>query len=375
METGEKQERKQIRAAKESLDIRYSQLAEELKQKLRKQSRRKGERFASEHELSAEYGVSRHTVRKALAILEEEGFIYAVHGKGTFCTGLRQQARDSHNIAVVMTYLSDYIFPRVIEGIDKVLTGEGYSIILKNTRNSSSAEGRCLEELLDKDIDGLIIEPSKSDLFSKNIPLFEQLQAQGVPCVMIQGKPAQLEDIPSVVMDDAEGGYLLTRHLIEKGRKRILGIFKADDSQGRERHKGYVRALQEGGLLYDPELVIWFHTEDRAVKPFAVLRRMCERGGNFDAAVCYNDQIAVRVIQNLKDMGKRVPEDVAVTGYDNSFLADGFETGLTTVAHPQEELGEDAARLLLRLIHGEDIAEEEKHILIEPALVVRGSSG
>ena len=356
-------------------DKKYFQLAEELKQKLLEKGSRKGDRFPSENELSAQYGVSRHTVRKALSILEQEGFIYAVHGKGTFCTGTKRQNRSSRNVAVVMTYLSDYIFPRVIEGIDRVLTGEGYSIILKNTKNSSSAEGRCLEELLEKDIDGLIIEPSKSDLFSKNIALFEKLKEQGIPYVLIQGKPAQLEDAPSVVMDDEEGGYLLTRHLISKGRRQILGIFKADDSQGRERHRGYVRALQEGGLSYDPRLVIWFHTEDRAVKPFAVIRRMCERREAFDAIVCYNDQIAVRVIQCLKDEGKRIPEDIAVTGYDNSFLAAGLENGLTTVAHPQEELGEDAARLLLKLIRGEAISEEECHVIIRPELIVGGSSG
>ena len=77
-----------------------------------------------------QYQVSRQTVRKALAILQNEGYIYAEHGRGTFCSEMMRHAHPSKNIAVVTTYLSDYIFPRVIQGIDDVLTGAGYSIVL-----------------------------------------------------------------------------------------------------------------------------------------------------------------------------------------------------------------------------------------------------
>ena len=66
-------------------------------------------------------------------------------------------------------------------------------------------------------------------------------------------------------MDDARGGYLVTKYLLEQGHRRITGFFKADDIQGIQRHKGYVRALQEAGIPYDPDLVVWFHTEDRRV--------------------------------------------------------------------------------------------------------------
>lgn len=90
--------------------------------------------MSSENELAAVYQVSRHTVRKALAILEHEGYIYAVHGKGTFCSEMGRHTKTSRNIAVVTTYLSDYIFPSVIQGIDQVMTENGYSIILKNNK-------------------------------------------------------------------------------------------------------------------------------------------------------------------------------------------------------------------------------------------------
>ena len=129
-------------------ELKYVKLMEDLKEKILTGEIRSGDRLPSENELSISYQVSRQTVRKALSILENAGYIYALHGRGTFCSGLVRHNRNSRNIALVTTYISDYIFPRVIKGIDTVLTREGYSIILKNTGNSRSQEARCLEELL-----------------------------------------------------------------------------------------------------------------------------------------------------------------------------------------------------------------------------------
>ena len=111
-------------------DLKYFRLTADLKQMMLKGEIQAGDKLPSENELSEQYQVSRHTVRKALAILENEGYIYAVHGKGTFCSEMVRHSKTSRNIAVVTTYLSDYIFPRVIQGIDGVLTENGYSIII-----------------------------------------------------------------------------------------------------------------------------------------------------------------------------------------------------------------------------------------------------
>ena len=111
---------------------------------------RPGEKLPSENELSQKYSLSRHTVRKALGILEQDGYVEAFHGRGTYCSENMRHIKKSKNIAVVTTYISDYIFPRLIQGMDNVLSESGYSIILKNTANSRQKEARCLEELLKK---------------------------------------------------------------------------------------------------------------------------------------------------------------------------------------------------------------------------------
>lgn len=352
---------------------KYYVLMEELKQSILSGEIKPGEKLPSENELSARYQISRHTVRKALSILINEGYIEAEHGRGTFCSQRMGHMKNSRNIAVVTTYISDYIFPRLIQGMDKVMTANGYSIILKNTANSRTKEERVLEDILTKDIEGLIIEPSKSQIFCRHTNLYAMLDQYEIPYVFIQGVYPQMMDKPHILMDDCKGGYLVTKHLLDCGHRKILGIFKADDFQGKERHKGYVKALQESGLSYDPDMVVWFHTEDRKMKPAQMTELLLQQQVEMDAVVCYNDQIALEVIRSLQKNGKRVPEDISVTGYDNSVIAEGT-VGLTTIAHPQEKLGEMAAELLLEKIR--KVPEDKSRIprMIQPELIVRGST-
>ena len=360
-------------AVNEGKQLKYFQLMEDLKEKILSGEIQAGDKLPSENELSKEYAISRQTVRKALQILQNMGYIYAEHGRGTFCSELVRHTHTSKNIAVVTTYLSDYIFPRVIAGIDSVLTAQGYSIILKNTRNSRSMEAKCLEELLQKDIDGVIIEPSKSQIFCKHTNLYDKLDEYHIPYVFIQGCFEQMKDKPQVLIDDCKGGYMITKYLLDNGHRSIAGIFKADDIQGQNRHRGYVQALQEAGMLYDPDKVIWFHTEDRKVHPREGILRLLAKGISLDAVVCYNDQIAMQIIPALASRGIRVPEDISVTGYDNSCMAMGDGFHLTTIVHPQEKLGEMAAQLLLSLLRGETLQPEQSKILIQPELVVGNS--
>lgn len=351
---------------------KYFTLMEELKEKIISGRIQPGEKLPSENQFTVQYSLSRHTVRKALSLLEQEGYIEACHGKGTFCSEKMRHMKKSRNIAVVTTYISDYIFPRLIQGIDNVLSEQGYSIILKNTGNSRQKEAKCLEELLQKDIDGLIIEPSKSQLSCRHPGLYENLEKYQIPYIFIQGIYTEMKDKPHILMDDARGGYLVTKYLLEQGHRRITGFFKADDIQGIQRHKWYVRALQEAGIPYDPDLVVWFHTEDRRSKPSMMVKEMVKTGSLPHGIVCYNDQIAVQVIESLEDCGLQVPKDISVTGYDNSLYAQRG-TGITTIAHPQERLGEMAAELILEKING--VSEEDSKVerLIQPELIVRGS--
>ena len=200
--------------------------------------------------------------------------------------------------------------------------------------------------------------------------LFDKLQ---IPYVFIQGTYPQMKEKSNIIMDDVQGGYLLTKYLIDLGHKNIVGIFKIDDTQGTARHKGYIMALNEAGIQYNPDLVITFHTEDRAKKPAAVIEQFMKEKRNMDAVVCYNDQIALEVINVLNSYGMKVPENISVTGYDNSLISESGPVKLTTVSHPKERLGEMAAMLLLEKIN--HVSDEESKVprVVAPELIVRES--
>jgi len=349
---------------------KYELIIKNIKKAINEGRYEEGAKIPSENQFAKEYNVSRQTVRKALSQLMDEGLLYAVHGSGTFVAKQKIKRGRSKNIAVVSTFMSDYIFPRVIQGINKVLDENGYSIILKTTNNSRKGEAWCMEELLSKNIDGMIIEPSQSAISCQHQVLYDQMDSMGIPYVFIQGCYEAMMDRPYVMLDDIEGGRMITDHLIKLGHEKIVGIFKADDSQGILRHKGYVKALQTAGIAYDPNLVIWYHTKDKGQRPMEGLLHLLEGGTSLHAVVCYNDEIAADIIKGLRSIGRNVPHDISVTGFDNSLLARSQE--ITTIAHPQEELGKKAAETLLGLIDG-SLSKKDAHILLEPELVQRKS--
>lgn len=352
---------------------KYSRIMEDIRSGILSGKIKPGDRITSENQLCADYQVSRHTVRKAIAELSNKGYLVSIHGKGTFCKQIVPNEKASHNIGVITTYISDYIFPDVIRGIDDVLSAQGYSIILKSTGNSQSMEAKCLEDILSKNIDGLIIEPSKSDIFNRNICLYDKLSEYQIPYVFIHGVYRQLSDQPSVLLADQQGSYLATKYLIDHGRKNLIGIFKIDDYQGKERYKGYIQALQEAGIPFDPDRIITYHTEDRKLKPALVTREYLERGLVIDGIICYNDQVAYSVSRELLALQVRIPEDIAIIGYDNSFLAENNLIPLSSVQHPKEELGKAAAHLLLDLLQGK-VHKGQHHKIIPPELVLREST-
>ena len=353
--------------------MKCAKLVEDLKRQIMSGEIRPGDKISSENVLAKEYDISRQTVRKAIDILRNEGFLYAEHGRGTFCSDMIKQEGNSGNIAVVMTYLSDYIFPYIIRGIDEVLEKEEYSILLKSTHNYRKVEAKCLEELVKKNIDGLIIEPSKSQIAFKNHDIFSMLERYRVPFVFVQGVYHGMEDKPYVLLDDEKGGYLITKHLIELGHKRIVGVFKAEDRQGQNRHSGYVRALQEAGIWYDPSLVVWFHTEDMQSLPQEMIQEIVSKE-QIDAVVSYNDRIAIQIINALEEVGVNIPEDISVTGFDDSEFAKNLKVPLTTIKHPQRKIGEAAAELLIKLMKGYAVEDDKLHIMMEPELVIRDST-
>lgn len=308
-----------------------------------------GQRLPSEHELMEVHDCSRQTVRQALSILDAEGLTERVRGSGTYVRSGRVQQSWPHPVAVVSTYIGEYILPSILSGIEEALSANGYTALLFATHNRVDEERRILSDLLHKPIDGLLVEGTKSALPNPNIDLYRQLRKNGVPVLFLNGFYQELSDFPHLVTDDRQGGYDATEFLIQKGHTRIAGIFKNDDRQGHERYLGYASALIDHQLALTDDHVLWFTTSTRA--------DMVERYGlsvveGCSAVVCYNDEVAVPLLNLLLRAGYKVPEDVAIISFDNSTMADLAAVRITSLTHPKQRMGVEAVRRLIHLIEG-----------------------
>jgi len=351
---------------------KYQVLKEYIIETIKQEGLEPGDKIWSENKLAEKFNVSRHTVRQAIGELANEGWLYKVHGKGTFVGDrIRQKSNKIKTIGVMTTYLNDYIFPSIILGIDEVLSKAGYNIVLGCTYNHHDKERVCLKNFIQADIHGIIIEPTKSALPNPNLDLYRQLLDKDIPMFFIHGSYQEL-NCPYVVVDDIKAGYLATRHLIDLGHKNIGGIFKIDDIQGHYRFKGYQMALSQAKLDLIDFNVLWFDTDDKREEFIKFDKRMfAELIKRCSAIVCYNDQVALKVMNIIRNKGMSIPDDISLVSFDDSQLAVVSDVQLTTVAHPQKKLGKVVAECLINKING---GRGKDKIKMEPELIIRDSA-
>ncbi len=361
-------------------ESKYIQVKNNLKKWIVSKNIRQGEKVPSENQLVDLFHVSRHTIRQAIGELVNEGWLLREQGRGTFVNVPFQSSGGDNvpsrtKIAVITTYLADYIFPHIISGIESVVSENGHTLSLLSTGNAFSTERRSLETVILEGVDGLIIEPTKSTLPNLNIDLYFILQERNIPFVMLHSSYVEL-NASIVALDDSKGAYLATKHLIDLGHEKISGIFKSDDMQGRNRFKGFVKAHQDAHLSVESKNVATYDTENRiqVVENFVAKIFHDLRADRPTAVVCYNDEVAIMVINILRTLGLDVPNDVSVTGFDDSVLAQAGSVALTTVNHPKSVMGEKAVNQLYALMNDKQGMWIPREYVFEPDLIVRGST-
>ncbi|AZN43901.1 GntR family transcriptional regulator [Paenibacillus albus] len=333
------------------------------------------EQMPSENEIAEQFGMSRQTVRQALGELEQEGRLYRMQGKGTFVAKPREeQYAEVRTIGLVTTYISDYIFPHIVRGAEAAVRARGYSLLLSSTDNDKGRERESLAMLTSQPLSGLIIEPTKSAEGNPNLAYFLTLNNRRIPYVMINARYPEISS-PSLVIDDEEGGFTAAEHLLQLGHRHIAGFFKTDDLQGVLRLKGFMRAHQEDGAELQPDFVVSYRTEEKVGRVVEIAQELLGRpeGKRPTALVCYNDELALRLLEVIRRAGLSVPQDVSIVGFDDSWLATATEVKLTTLAHPKLAMGEDAASMLFELIEsGGDSVPQSR--IYKPELIIREST-
>lgn len=352
---------------------KYEQVKKYLKEFIQQAELKYGDSMPTESELMAMFDVSRHTIRRALSDLINQGWLYTMQGSGTYVADPHADTNISGKmIGVVTTYFKDYIFPEILSGIDDAISAEGYSILLGTTKNNNARERVVLNNMLNNQLAGLIVEPTRSVYPNQNIHLYETFKNRGIPVVFIHATYRGFETA-YVIEDDEYAGYIATAHLLELGHRKIVGVFKQDDMQGHGRYQGYLKAHEAYGVPAQGNLVQWYTTEEsKAIASYERVVEWQRKHPDVTGIVCYNDQIALRLLTTFERLGVQVPGDYSLVSFDNSNLAGKLGIKLTTVAHPKRRLGEKAAEVLLAMMQNPKAHFEE---VMKPELIVRETTG
>jgi LacI family transcriptional regulator len=272
--------------------------------------------------------------------------------------------RRTFTIGLVLPDISNPFFPAVARGVEDTAHTNGYNVILCNTDGNPMKEAEYLKVLRSKQVDGVIF--TTSQVSTTHV---KQLIDADCPVVLADRRMNVACDC--VVVDNTAGAYQGTRHLLDLGLTSIgLVTGPANVTTGTERIDGYRMALRERGMRVQESLIL--EGDYKQHSGFQHAKTLMKMKKPPAAIFACNDLMAIGVLMALEEEGIRVPEDVAVVGYDDTLLASVVRPRLTTIAQPKYEIGAIACRLLIDRLDNPDKPPE--HIVLQPHLVIRESS-
>ncbi|QZY96914.1 ribose operon transcriptional repressor RbsR [Pantoea dispersa] len=273
--------------------------------------------------------------------------------------------KQTRTIGMLLTASSNPFYSEVVRGVENSCYERGYSLILCNTEGDEERMNRSLETLMQKRVDGLLMMCTETHLPSAEI----LNRYPSVPMVMMDWAP--FEGRGDIIQDNALlGGELATQYLIDRGYTRIACIAgPLDKTPARLRLDGFHQAMAASGLAVPPGYVVDGDFEFQG--GFNAMNQLLVLDPPPQAVFTSNDAMAVGVYHALYQAGLRVPQDMAVMGYDNIELARYLTPPLSTIHQPKDELGELAIDTLIHRMSDPDASQQT--LVLTPELVERGS--
>ncbi|MGJ8667165.1 MAG: LacI family DNA-binding transcriptional regulator [Patiriisocius sp.] len=272
----------------------------------------------------------------------------------------------SNNVGVIVPRVDISFFGAVIRGIEEELHPSGYQVIICQTQESPSRESEKIDTLLNAQVDGILISTS-----SKETEPFERILKKNIPLIFFDRKKT-MNGVSSVVINDFEGGYKATKHLIDQGHIKIAH-FSGDRSIEiyNERFLGYEKALKDAGISLSEDYVIQIRSnvEDGATALKKVISLNIPPTALFSAS----DFGALGAIQQLKSMGLNLPDDFAVVGFSNEPFTKFMDLTITSVDQSPLEMGKMAARVFIEQVQNNEMKIEKK-VVLDAELIIRQSS-
>jgi LacI family transcriptional regulator len=309
--------------------------------------------------LNNKYGVKPGTRKKIVSVARACGYTPNAIARGLV-------KKQTHSIGLIIPDISNPFFPEVASGVEDGARKKGYSVFLCNTNYESEREAHYLQLLVEKRVDGIILASGFQTYAS-----IDPISLSAPPIVSLCSR---FENVSNsfVMIDNERGGFIATKHLIEQGYQKIGFVgTQGDGFSESQRFKGYRQALSKFNMPYEKGLV--FTGNLKRETGYQIIKRMIAGQECPRALFVENDLMALGVMQGIKESGLRIPDDMAVVGFDDITFASFPEIGLTTVRQPKYKMGKLAVEILLESISNKATGEPKRYIL-EPELIVRTSS-
>ncbi|WP_065356532.1 LacI family DNA-binding transcriptional regulator [Kluyvera georgiana] len=272
----------------------------------------------------------------------------------------------SQRIGVLISRITNPFFASLVDALESTARKSGYSVLIVQNHNSPGEEKNCLDLLKKKIIDGLILCAVESET-----QVIEEYQKYGP--ILLCNAGGESSVLPVVRVDDRSATYHAIHYLIAKGYRRIAystgGSFQ-QKGHGSRRNSGFLTAMQEAGLAINEDWI--FRHQHTYQDGQAIAQQILHMSARPDAIFAGSDEVACGIISTLTSNGLRVPEDIAIVGFDNLPVAEMLNIPLTTVNQPIAALGKVSAEYMLALIHGQTYQYDAAQL--KPELVIRQSA-
>lgn len=352
----------------------YVQIIKDIEQKISENKLVVGQQLKSHKELAQEYDVSIITIKSALSTLIDEGYLFSRVGKGTFVADKQnfKNLSSQNSIGLVLKDLKNPFFSLITHTIEETAYSKNYNILLSSSSSQIKKEDAQIKNFKKLGAKGLILASMTKGPHAPE--LVRQLKKENYPSVMVSYVADN--DIYYVGADHEYGAYLATKHLISLGHTEIGYINSPENNVlGDVRFKGLKKALTEADLLFNNDFLLRLGSDtypggfEAGYKLGDLFDQLPKKPTSF---FTYNDLSALGFIRRILELGYRVPEDVAIIGFDDIEQAKYSSIPLTTVHQPIERIGAAAINKLITLIEG---GNPEYRTILKPELVIRDSCG
>ncbi len=306
--------------------------------------------------------INKNTRKKIQQTAKDLGYRH-----NTFASSLRKQK--TNTIGVIVHELNSNFITSVLAGIEKVTTEAGYDLIIAHSSESYTKEAANALNLFHKRVDGLIASLAFD---TKDLEHYKSYEEKGIPVIFFD-RVEEKSESTKVIIDNYKCGYQATRHLIEQGCKKIVLVTASlKRNVYAQRHKGYTDALYDSGITYEKERVLIKDLSEQCGVEAAL--QILKMKPLPDGVFITNDFSAAVCMRTLREHGVRIPEDIAIVGFNNDAISKLVEPQMTTIDYPGIDMGEISARNLINHLKGLSDLKHTNTIVVRSDLIIRSSS-